>query len=354
MIRSMVLVVCAILATVDVARAQQAASERPLPPAPGTVPLRSRARHYTLRSGATPRFAAPRGFDPAQLANLGATLAGFAPELWSCTRRRGAAIDPSVAPSVPAVFREACFYEGYETLTILGHDEASGFSRIHGGGVVPTSALHRRRPASDFRGALIADGRLPAWIAREGDTVRFDEVAQGLEGARPIAPPPAAWLATVRPGERWIYIDRDDQVLVAFVGTTPVMATLVSTGRRGFSTSLGEYRIIRKLPEGSMRDYDPGRGDRPYFIAGIPDIQYFHEGQAFHGVFWHDRFGTRASHGCVNLSLADAQWLFDFTDVVPDGDAAGEVADEPSTEVSTPWRRGREGRGNRVFVHGST
>jgi hypothetical protein len=33
---------------------------------------------------------------------------------------------------------------------------------------------------------------------------------------------------------------------------------------------------------------------------------------ALHGTFWHDRFGRRASHGCVNLSMADARWLFDW------------------------------------------
>jgi hypothetical protein len=30
------------------------------------------------------------------------------------------------------------------------------------------------------------------------------------------------------------------------------------------------------------------------------------------GTTWHDRFGTPVSHGCVNLSLADARWLFDW------------------------------------------
>ncbi len=326
---------------------------RPLPPAPGTVPLRSRVRHYAVRGGVTPRFASPSGFDPTELANVGARLAAHPPELWSCTRRAGAAIDPTVAASLPASFHAACFYEGYETLTVIENDESTGFARLHGGGYVPSGSLVRRRVASQFHGSMLVDRGLPSRIARQGDSVVFDEAADPVPGVRSVLPPPEAFLATVQEGERWVYVERDAQVLVAYVGRTPVMITLVTTGRRGFATSLGEYRIVRKRPVGSMRDYDPGRGDRPYFIAGIPDIQYFNAGQAFHAAFWHDRFGTPGSHGCVNLALADAQWLFDFTDEVPEGAATRGLPRGAVTSTPTPWPRGRDGYGNRVFVHGA-
>lgn len=325
---------------------------RPLPPPPGSVPLRSQVRHYVVRGRVTPRFASPRGFDPEQLVNLGAQLARFAPELWSCTRLEGRPIDPSVAAALPSSFADACFYEGYETLTVASNDSSTGYSRLFGGGYVPTSTLQRRRGSSEFHGGVITDGRLPDRIARDGDTVRFGDAAAGLESERPISPPPDAFLATVRADERWVYVDRDHQVLVAYVGRTPVMATLVSTGRTGFATSRGEYRIVRKRPVGTMRDYDPGRGDRPYFIAGIPDIQYFHRGQAFHAAFWHDRFGTRTSHGCVNLSLADAQWLFDFTDPMPEDGATENRPQGTLTDPPAPWPQTRHGHGSRVFVHG--
>lgn len=330
-----------------------AVTPAPLPPAPGSVRLRSRVRHYLVQGGVAPRFAAPSGYDPGQLANVGATLSTFAPDLWSCTRRRGAAMDPSVAASVPAAFRSACFYEGYETLTVAESDDTSGFSRLHGGGFVPTRSLTRRRVRTQFHGAMITSGRMPTRIGRDGDTVRFDDEAAALPEARAIAAPPEAFLSTVAANERWVYVERDAQTLIAFVGRTPVMATLVSTGRRLRSTSLGEYRVVRKVAVGSMRDYDPGRGDEPYYIAGIPDIQYFHDGQAFHGVFWHDRFGTRASHGCVNLSLADAQWVFDFTVAIPGARAVRGVRAGAVTTPAPSWPQGREGHGSRVFIAGS-
>jgi lipoprotein-anchoring transpeptidase ErfK/SrfK len=43
----------------------------------------------------------------------------------------------------------------------------------------------------------------------------------------------------------------------------------------------------------------------------VPYTLYFHKSEGLHGTYWHDRFGTCESHGCVNLSLADARWLFD-------------------------------------------
>lgn len=326
---------------------------RPLPPAPGSVRLRSRVRHYVVRGGIAPRFAAPSGFDPAVLSNVGVTLAGLSPELWSCTRRRGESVDPTVAAVLPPPFRSACFYEGYETLTVAESDDATGFSRLHGGGFVPSTSLQRRRVATEFHGALIANGRMPTRIGREADSVRFDDAAVALPEARTILAPPEAFLATVGADERWVYVDRDAQALVAFVGRTAVMGTLVSTGRRVRSTSLGEYRIVRKVPSGSMRDYDPGRGDRPYYIAGIPDIQYFHDGQAFHGVFWHDRFGSRMSHGCVNLSLADAQWVYDFTDAIPSARQTRGLRGGAVTTPAPSWPQGREGFGSRVFIAGT-
>jgi lipoprotein-anchoring transpeptidase ErfK/SrfK len=50
-----------------------------------------------------------------------------------------------------------------------------------------------------------------------------------------------------------------------------------------------------------------------YFLEDVPWTMYFHGAYALHGAYWHDRFGKVHSHGCVNLSLADAKWLFDWT-----------------------------------------
>lgn len=326
------------------------ASERPLPPPPGSIPVRMRTQHFLLRGSAIPRLPSPAAVDSHLLTGGAAPiLQRFPPDQWSCTRRGGRAIDPAVAAELPASLHGACFYEGFETLAVIWNSESGGMMQVHRGGYVASSVLRRRMVSTRFHGVMLRDARLPTTVARDLDSVLLEQ--SGLQTSRPVAPPPEAFLRTVQPGERWIYLDRDNQLLVAYVGRSPVMLTFVSTGRGYFPTHLGEYRVIRKLPIGNMRDYDPGRSDRPYHITGIPDIQYFNRGQAFHGVFWHNRFGTRTSHGCVNMSLADAQWLYDFTEDLPNrwprrGTTPGAV-----TSPQPAWFQGREGAGNRVFVY---
>jgi hypothetical protein len=39
---------------------------------------------------------------------------------------------------------------------------------------------------------------------------------------------------------------------------------------------------------------------------------YFNGSFALHGAYWHDKFGLKHSHGCVNLPPKDANWLFDW------------------------------------------
>jgi lipoprotein-anchoring transpeptidase ErfK/SrfK len=40
---------------------------------------------------------------------------------------------------------------------------------------------------------------------------------------------------------------------------------------------------------------------------------YFDDEIGLHGTYWHDGFGYRHSHGCVNLTITDAHWLYEWT-----------------------------------------
>jgi lipoprotein-anchoring transpeptidase ErfK/SrfK len=51
-------------------------------------------------------------------------------------------------------------------------------------------------------------------------------------------------------------------------------------------------------------------GDDFYALEDVPWTMYFDEGRALHGAYWHDGFGFRRSHGCVNLPITDAHWLY--------------------------------------------
>jgi hypothetical protein len=119
--------------------------------------------------------------------------------------------------------------------------------------------------------------------------------------------------------EKWIDVDLTHQTLVAFEGTTPVFATLVSSGKRDerdktkdHPTPTGTFRVQSKHVTTTM-DGDVA-ADAPYSIEDVPWVMYFDGSYALHGAFWHANFGHPMSHGCVNLSPADARQLFGWTE----------------------------------------
>jgi lipoprotein-anchoring transpeptidase ErfK/SrfK len=82
-------------------------------------------------------------------------------------------------------------------------------------------------------------------------------------------------------------------------------------------TPTGRFRVLTKMPCRHMGNGKLTSDPLAYELPGVPWTMIFHEwGVALHGAYWHDNFGTRMSHGCVNLRPADALWLFRWTDPV--------------------------------------
>jgi hypothetical protein len=182
----------------------------------------------------------------------------------------------------------------------------------------------RRGPAAWVRVQLLPpDSRVGLVAARDVAVptlaVPPAEVGASAGLAAPAEPPERS--ASQR-GARWLDIDVATQTLVAYEGTRPVFATLVSTGQRGRGTEtpLGVHRVWVKLATSDMDDLERDDVERNYRIEAVPWVQYFQASYGLHATFWHDRFGERRSRGCVNLSPRDARWLFDFTaPVLPAG-----------------------------------
>lgn len=115
----------------------------------------------------------------------------------------------------------------------------------------------------------------------------------------------------VPPEDRWIAVDLAQQALTAYEGDRPVFATLVASGRPPWYTPTGLFRIWIKLQAGQMQGGTVEEGDL-YYLQDVPWIMYFSRDVGLHAAYWHDRFGTPRSHGCVNLSPLDAKWFFDW------------------------------------------
>jgi L,D-transpeptidase-like protein len=122
------------------------------------------------------------------------------------------------------------------------------------------------------------------------------------------APPPGA-------DGTAIAVDTYEQAMGVYQNGQLIFATLVSSGSRYFPTRPGTFHVWAKLKYGRMTGaYRPDRSDY-YFLEDVPWILYYDGDRALHGAYWHDHFGTKGSHGCVNLSPRDARWLYDYASV---------------------------------------
>lgn len=118
---------------------------------------------------------------------------------------------------------------------------------------------------------------------------------------------PALW-------KRKIEINLTTQHLTAYEGDLAVYHAPVVTGRSGFDTPAGDFAIYEKLPVQTMQG--SARGES-WYVPNIPWVMYVHGGVAMHGTYWHNLFGSgvRASHGCINLRIEDAEWLYHWSDI---------------------------------------
>lgn len=130
---------------------------------------------------------------------------------------------------------------------------------------------------------------------------------QSLDNLTPVKMPNEA---------RWIRVDLSEQLVVAYEGEKPVRAFIISSGLPGTPTVTGEFRIRTKVVEQVMAG---GEGSGYYYLPGVKWVQYFYQDYSFHGTYWHNNFGRPMSHGCLNMTNADAKWLFDWAGPVWDG-----------------------------------
>ena len=113
-----------------------------------------------------------------------------------------------------------------------------------------------------------------------------------------------------------ILVDISDQTLFAYDGADLYLKAKVSTGINSMPTATGTFNIYRKTPTRYMQGPIPGVGEDYYDLPGVPWNMYFTaDGAAIHGAYWHNSFGQRYSHGCVNLPPATAEKLYKWADV---------------------------------------
>ena len=176
--------------------------------------------------------------------------------------------------------------------------------------------------------------------ARYGTTVKAIMAANGLRnpdfiyvgqrltlggGANPPQPAPAPrsiptpqpaprFIPTPQPAPdtaqagKWIDVNLSEQRLTAFEGQNAVLSVLISGGTSAYPTVVGKFSVNRKVRSQTMSG--PG-----YHLPNVPWVMYFYQAYAVHGTYWHNNFGHPMSHGCVNMTIADAAWLYTWASI---------------------------------------
>ncbi len=129
---------------------------------------------------------------------------------------------------------------------------------------------------------------------------------------------------------RWIDVDLAEQTLAAYDNGEMVFATVIASGLEPYWTRPGLFQIYSKKETETMRNSDP---TDYYHLDNVPWTMYYDNARALHGAYWRTRFGYPQSHGCVNLSVGDSHWLFNWAregDYVYVYDTTGQTPTDPA------------------------
>jgi hypothetical protein len=164
----------------------------------------------------------------------------------------------------------------------------------------------------------------------EWDLIAPDEWIEGryIGMVTPSATPPPG----VENG-RWIEVNLFEQTLAVYDQNKLVYATLVATGLDPFFTKPGLFQIQQKLESTTMSGSFTEEHSDFYYLEDVPWTMYYDHARALHGAYWRTAFGYPQSHGCVNLTPADAHWLFNWAKVgdwVYVWDPSGNTPTDPS------------------------
>ena len=116
--------------------------------------------------------------------------------------------------------------------------------------------------------------------------------------------------------DKRVEVRLNDQLLLAYESSQPVFATRIASGGRlrsgTYTTPEGDYITYHKRPTRHMAAGDLASSG--FDLPGVPWVIYFKEnGTSFHGTYWHNDFGRPRSHGCINLPIPAAKWLYRWT-----------------------------------------
>jgi hypothetical protein len=125
----------------------------------------------------------------------------------------------------------------------------------------------------------------------------------------------------VDPNDKRIEANLDVQTLSCYEGTTEVYFCRISSGI-SYDPQTGQLSDKLATPVGNLLTHwkimslnmTAGTAQAGYSTPAVPwDTMISGDGIAIHGAFWHNGFGEKRSHGCINVTPEDAKWIFRWT-----------------------------------------
>lgn len=115
------------------------------------------------------------------------------------------------------------------------------------------------------------------------------------------------------PGEKWIDINLSNKTVTAYEGATVVHGPVsIVDGAPATPTVTGTYHIYLKHRVQTMQGENADGST--YVTEDVPWVSYFYSGYAFHGAPWRSSFGYSGSHGCINMPVSEAEWIYNWAE----------------------------------------
>ncbi|MFN8411382.1 MAG: L,D-transpeptidase [Anaerolineales bacterium] len=198
---------------------------------------------------------------------------------------------------------------------MLDHIKYNFQPRVYYGQVIWIDQIRQNNGFVEYRWNEGADGHGYGygaygeffWLDGAGVKVLTDE------DVSPISP-------NIDPNEKKIVADINYQTLSCFEGSTEVFFCRIASGQKYDAT--GAVSDTLATPVGDMsawwkiisKNMTAGNAQAGYSTPAVPWCTFISgEGVAIHGAFWHNDFGERRSHGCINVTPEDAKWIFRWT-----------------------------------------
>lgn len=152
-------------------------------------------------------------------------------------------------------------------------------------------------------------------------TAIVDQLLTGIQDSQPVTA--AANVSTTKyttqtttvDGDRWIDVNLTRRVVTLYNGSEIYKTFKVGIGKPSTPTITGNFVVYRKVAGPKCMSGDQGLPTY-YNLCNIHWTSYFSGSYAFHEAWWTNAHNQPAvSHGCINMTKADAKTLYDFAPI---------------------------------------